>query len=99
MGEITAQEVRLINKAGKQVGIMSLEQALETSEEDGLDLVEIVPTAEPPVCRIMDYGKFVFAQSKKKKRIKKETKTDTGLKRLRSAPVPRKVIIRSNCVI
>ncbi len=72
--EITALEVRLIGSNGEQVGIVSLDIAQNKAEEAELDLVEIVPNAEPPVCRIMDYGKFLFAQSKKKQVAKKKQK-------------------------
>ncbi|RMG37259.1 MAG: translation initiation factor IF-3, partial [Gammaproteobacteria bacterium] len=65
-GDITAPEVRLIGADGEQVGIVTLEEALRHAEEQGLDLVEIVPNAEPPVCRVMDYGKFVFEQKKQR---------------------------------
>ncbi|MDZ7747641.1 MAG: translation initiation factor IF-3 [Halofilum sp. (in: g-proteobacteria)] len=68
------QQVRLIGSDGEQVGVVPLEQALEAAEEAGLDLVEVVPNAEPPVCRIMDYGKFRFEQSKKKNAARKKTK-------------------------
>ena len=60
--EIKAREVRLIDKEGQQAGIMPLRDALAAAEAVQLDLVEIVADAEPPVCRIMDYGKFVFEQ-------------------------------------
>ena len=59
---------------GKQVGLMAPADALALADEHGLDLVEIVPVAEPPVCRIMDYGKFVFEQNKKKHAAKKKQK-------------------------
>lgn len=64
--EIAAAEVRLIGADGDQVGIVNLDEALKQANEVDLDLVEIVPNAEPPVCRIMDYGKFLFEQNKKK---------------------------------
>lgn len=66
--------MRLIDAEGEQVGIVPLEDALATAETAGLDLVEVVPTAEPPVCRIMDYGKFRFEQSKKKNAARKKTR-------------------------
>ena len=66
--------MRLIDKDGQQVGIVSLEEAKEAAAEASLDLVEIVPNAEPPVCRIMDYGKFVFEQKKQKQAAKKKQK-------------------------
>ncbi|MBU5900342.1 translation initiation factor IF-3, partial [Vibrio cholerae O1] len=62
-GEIRAQEVRLTGLDGEQIGIVSLREALEKAEEAGVDLVEISPNAEPPVCRIMDYGKFLYEKS------------------------------------
>jgi translation initiation factor IF-3 len=64
----------LIGADGEQVGIVSCKEALEASVEAGLDLVEIVPNAEPPVCRIMDYGKYVFEQKKQKQVAKKKQK-------------------------
>ncbi len=66
--------MRLIGADGEQVGIIEIEKALDKAEEAELDLVEIVPNAEPPVCRVMDYGKFLFEQSKKKQVAKKKQK-------------------------
>ncbi|RMG73563.1 MAG: translation initiation factor IF-3 [Nitrospirae bacterium] len=62
---IRAKEVRLVDADGKQVGIVSLREALDLADERGLDLVEVAPNAKPPVCKIMDYGKFRYQQSKK----------------------------------
>ncbi|HGW4077979.1 TPA: translation initiation factor IF-3 [Escherichia coli] len=73
-GEIRAQEVRLTGLEGEQLGIVSLREALEKAEEAGVDLVEISPNAEPPVCRIMDYGKFLYEKSKPSKEQKKKQK-------------------------
>ncbi len=73
-GDITAPEVRLIDKDGGQVGVVSLAEAMEQAENAKLDLVEIVPNAEPPVCRIMDHGKFVFEAKKQKQAAKKKQK-------------------------
>lgn len=67
-------EVRLIDAEGNQVGIVSVREAIRAAEESGLDLVEISPTAKPPVCRIMDYGKFLFDLSKKNAEAKKKQK-------------------------
>jgi len=64
--------VRLIDDEGEQVGIVPLAAALAKAEEVGLDLVEVSPTAKPPVCRIMDYGKFRYEQSKKLQEAKKK---------------------------
>ncbi len=66
--------MRLIGADGNQVGIVALSKALEAASEASLDLVEIVPNAEPPVCRVMDYGKFVFEQKKQKQLAKKKQK-------------------------
>ncbi len=70
--EIAASEVRLIDLDGKQIGVVSIRQAIAAAEEVELDLVEIVPEAEPPVCRIMDYGKFRFEQKQKQKEARKK---------------------------
>ncbi|MGA1867052.1 MAG: translation initiation factor IF-3 [bacterium] len=64
-GEITAKEIRLISENGNQIGTYSLEEALNITKETGLDLVEIAPHANPPVCKMMDYGKFKYQQHKK----------------------------------
>jgi translation initiation factor IF-3 len=72
--EINAVEVRLIGADGNQVGVLTLREAQEKAEEEGLDLVEIVPNAEPPVCRIMDFGRFLFDQKKKTQEAKKKQK-------------------------
>jgi translation initiation factor IF-3 len=64
----------LIDTEGEQVGIVSLREAQEKAQQAELDLVEIVPTAKPPVCRIMDYGKFLFEQNKKQHAAKKKQK-------------------------
>lgn len=72
--EINCPDVRLIGADGNQVGVVRTREAWEMAEEAGLDLVEIVPTAEPPVCRLMDYGKFRFDQKKKQNEAKKKQK-------------------------
>jgi translation initiation factor IF-3 len=66
--------VRLIGPDGAQIGIVSLKEAQQSAEDNDLDLVEVVPTAQPPVCRIMDYGKFLFEQTKKRQAQKKKQK-------------------------
>lgn len=71
---ITAPEVRLIGTTGDQIGILSVEEALRAAEEAELDLVEIAPQAEPPVCRIMNYGKYLFEENKKRQAAKKKQK-------------------------
>ncbi|MBL8450728.1 MAG: translation initiation factor IF-3 [Dechloromonas sp.] len=63
--EITVPEIRLIGEEGEQVGVVSIRTALQMAEEAELDLVEIAPLAKPPVCRIMDYGKFKYQEAKK----------------------------------
>lgn len=72
--EITTPQVRLIDADGEQVGVVSIAKAMEAAEDAGLDLVEISPTAEPPVCRIMDHGKFVFEKKKQQSAAKKKQK-------------------------
>lgn len=69
--EILDSEIRLISEDGEQLGIMSAEAALKIAEEHEMDLVKIAPNSNPPVCRIMDYGKFRFEQTKKEKEAKK----------------------------
>ena len=69
--DIRDKEVRLISETGEQLGIMSSQEALRLAEERSLDLVKISPNAVPPVCKLMDYGKFKFEQSKREKEAKK----------------------------
>ena len=78
-------EVRLIDKDGENVGVVPTLEAMEKAVADSLDLVEIVPTATPPVCRIMDYGKFKFSQSKQKGANKKKQKK-TQVKEIKMRP-------------
>ena len=72
--EIRDKEIRLIGQDGEQLGIMPTKQALEMAEEKELDLVKIAPTAKPPVCKIMDYGKYRFEQAKREKEARKNQK-------------------------
>lgn len=72
--EINVPEVRLIDAEGQQVGILRTREALDRAAEEGLDLVEIVPNVEPPVCRLMDFGKFLFDQKKKRAEARKNQK-------------------------
>lgn len=72
--EITAKEVRLVNEEGTMVGIMDLEAALKYAADKDLDLVNIAPGAVPPVCKVMDYNKYVFDLSKKEKDARKNQK-------------------------
>jgi translation initiation factor IF-3 len=64
----------LVGKDGEQIGVVSIREAIETAEQSSLDLVEISPNAEPPVCKVMDYGKFLFEKSKSLKEQKKKQK-------------------------
>ncbi len=69
--EIRAREIRLVDSEGEQIGIKPLAEAREEAEEKGLDLVEVAPQADPPVCKMMDYGKYKYEQAKKEKEAKK----------------------------
>lgn len=73
--EIRAREVRVIGSDGEQLGILSGREAQQLAYEKHLDLVEIAPTAKPPVCRIMDYGKYRYEQQKREKESRKKQKT------------------------
>ena len=73
--EIKAKEVRLIDDAGEQLGVIATSKALALAYEKGLDLVEISPNSEPPVCRVMDYGKYRFEREKKEKEQRKKQTT------------------------
>ena len=71
--QIRVKEIRLIGIDGKQVGLVPTEQALQMAREEGVDLVEVVAKADPPVCKLVDYGKFRYDQTKRKKESKKAT--------------------------
>ena len=73
-GEIRDKEIRVISSTGEQLGIMSVSEALHLAEEEDLDLVKISPNAVPPVCKIMNYGKFKFEQAKREKENRKNQK-------------------------
>ena len=73
--EIRAEKVRVISSDGSQLGILSRKDALQSAYDQGLDLVEMSPNAEPPVCKIMDYGKFLFEKTKKEKESRKKRTT------------------------
>ena len=83
--QIRDKEVRLIGADGEQLGIMSSRDAQKLAEEAGLDLVKIAPTAKPPVCKIIDYGKYRYEQARKEKEAKKKQKT-VELKEIRLSP-------------
>ena len=72
---ITAESVRLVDEEGEMVGVIPLEEALERAVQAGLDLVEVSPNAEPPVCKIQDYGKVKYQEQKKKSEARKKQKT------------------------
>ena len=73
-GQIRDREVRLIGADGEQKGVVSIQVAMRAAEEAGLDLVKIAPQAVPPVCKVLDYGKYRFEQQKKEKEAKKNQK-------------------------
>ena len=70
--EIKADEVRLISESGEQLGVVTIEVAINRARDVGLDLIEVAPNAKPPVCKILDYGKYKFEREKKKKLNKKK---------------------------
>jgi translation initiation factor IF-3 len=72
--EITAMQIRLVDEKGAMIGVTALREALERAAEAGLDLVEIAPTAVPPVCKILDFGKFKYEEQKKKNEARKKQK-------------------------
>lgn len=83
--EIRDKEVRLVDSDGAQLGVVSLKFALDLAEEKKLDLVKIAPTAKPPVCKIIDYSKFRFEQTKKEKEARKKQKS-FDVKEIRLSP-------------
>ncbi|MCI9263905.1 MAG: translation initiation factor IF-3 [Oscillospiraceae bacterium] len=83
--DIRDKEVRLVSADGEQLGIMSAQEALDKAEEANLDLVKISPNAVPPVCKLMDYGKFKFEQTKREKEAKKNQKV-VEIKEVRMSP-------------
>jgi len=83
--EITDNELRVIGEDGEQLGVMSVAEALRIAEERDLDLVKISPSAVPPVCKVMDYGKFRFEQAKREKEAKKNQRV-MEVKEIRMSP-------------
>jgi len=83
--DIKDKEVRLINENGEMVGIISVKEAQSLASSKNMDLVKIAPQADPPVCKIMDYGKYLFEQSKKDKEAKRHQKT-IEIKEIRLSP-------------
>ncbi|TDI62964.1 MAG: translation initiation factor IF-3 [Alphaproteobacteria bacterium] len=82
---ITAEEVLLIDEEGNKVGTVGLSEALNAAEEASLDLVEISPNSDPPVCKILDYGKYKYQEQKKRNEAKKKQKT-VGVKEIKMRP-------------
>jgi len=74
---IRAREVRLVSETGEQLGVFSPREALRIAEERGLDLVEVAPNARPPVCKIMDYGRYKYEQAKREREARKKQKVVT----------------------
>ncbi|MGI6380571.1 MAG: translation initiation factor IF-3 [Anaerolineae bacterium] len=83
--EIRVREVRLIDETGKQLGIFPTREALRIAEERGYDLVEMAPQAEPPVCRLADYGKFIYERNKRQREARKAQK-QVDVKEIRFRP-------------
>ena len=83
--QIRDREVRLISENGEQLGIMSAREAMKIAQEAELDLVKIAPAAKPPVCKIIDYGKYKYEQARKEKEAKKKQKT-VEVKEVRLSP-------------
>ena len=95
---VTAPQVRLVGVDSEPLGIVEIEKALAMAEEQEIDLVEIAPTAKPPVCRLMDYGKFKYNEQKRQH----EAKLNKSRFRSRKSNSDRertRVTIRSSCVI
>src|SRR6185437_1142549 len=84
--EIRVPEVRLIDADGNQLGVVSISEARRISEEVGQDLVEVSPDAKPPVCRVMNFGKFAYQQNKRKAAAKKKQK-QVHIKEVKFRPV------------
>ena len=84
-GQIRDKEVRVVGEGGEQLGIMSSRDAQKLADEAGLDLVKIAPTAKPPVCKIVDYGKFKYEQTRKEKEARKKQKV-IEIKEIRLSP-------------
>lgn len=83
--QIRDKEVRVIGTENEQLGVMPIQKAMQLAESAGMDLVKIAPTAQPPVCRIVDYGKFKYEQGRKEKEARKKQKT-VEIKEIRLSP-------------
>ena len=84
--EIRAKEVRLINYNGENLGVVSIQEALKIAQDVGLDLIEISPQVNPPVCKVLDYGKYKYEMQKKKNEAKKNQKV-VSIKELKLRPM------------
>ena len=82
---IRAKEIRVVGEEGEQLGVMTVPDALKKAEDAGLDLVEVAPTANPPVCRIIDYSKYKYEQEKREKEARKKQRT-VHIKEIRLSP-------------
>ena len=82
-GRIRVQQVRLIDETGKQLGVMPTRTAMDTAQARGLDLVEVAPNAAPPVCRLLDYGKFRYEVTRKEREARKGQKSKGGAQQQR----------------
>ena len=83
--QIRDKEVRVVSETGEQLGIMSSKEAQQLADEQGVDLIKIAPTAKPPVCKIMDYGKFRYEQTRREKEAKKKQRI-IDIKEVRLSP-------------
>lgn len=83
--QIRDKEVRLVAEDGEQLGVVAIKDAMKIAEDAGMDLVKIAPTAKPPVCKIVDYGKYKYELARKEKEAKKKQKT-TEVKEIRLSP-------------
>ena len=84
--QIRDKEVRLIGEDGEQLGIVSSRDALKMAEEAGLDLVKIAPTAKPPVCKIVDYGKYKYETGEKRERKQRRSRKIIDIKEIQTFP-------------
>ena len=83
--EIRVKEVRLVDETGKQLGIYPIREALYLAEERGVDLVEVAPNAKPPVCRLLDYSKFMYERARREREARKAQK-QIDVKEIRIRP-------------
>lgn len=83
--QITTASIRVVGAEGEMLGVLSLEEALQAASDAGLDLVEISPNTDPPVCKLLDYGKYKYEAQKKKNEAKKKQKV-TGIKEIKMRP-------------